>query len=94
MIADGYQVFLDLHFGKRQSILLFRAQRVQYQIPRVVLAEAVNYPGAVDLLEQHKVQVVNLQDGEMTKIMSDWISSPEGSKVWWEDIGLKQEEAT
>jgi hypothetical protein len=25
------------------------------------------------------------------KMMKDWIESPEGSKVWWEDIGLESE---
>ncbi len=50
------------------------------------MAENANFVGGEDLLKSKGVEVVNLKDQEMTKIMSDWIEGP-GAKVWNEDIG-------
>ncbi|EKD03252.1 cytosine deaminase [Trichosporon asahii var. asahii CBS 8904] len=55
--------------------------------PLVVLAENENFVGGEDLLRSKGVEVVNLQNPEITKMMSDWIAGPVGQKVWNEDIG-------
>ncbi|ORY26574.1 putative cytosine deaminase [Naematelia encephala] len=58
-----------------------------YKIPLVVLAENRNFLGGEDFLKGKGVQVVNLDDEEITKMMGDWIKSEAGQKVWNEDIG-------
>ena len=50
------------------------------------MAENTNFVGGEDLLKSRGVEVVNLNDQEMTKMMSDWIKGP-GAKDWNEDIG-------
>lgn len=51
------------------------------------MAENKNFVGGEDVLKAHGVEVVNLQDPKITKMMTDWIASPVGNKVWNEDIG-------
>lgn len=58
-----------------------------YKIPVVVMAEHENFVGGEDLLKAKGVEVVNLQDAEITKMFSDWIASEAGQRIWNEDIG-------
>lgn len=51
------------------------------------MAENENFVGGEELLRSKGVEIVNLQDPEITKMMSDWIAGPVGQKVWNEDIG-------
>ena len=57
---------------------------VQFKIPRVVVGEAVNFPGAPEFLRSHGVVVEILNDPELMRIMGDFIQArPE---LWNEDI--------
>jgi len=58
---------------------------VQFGIPRVVVGESTNFPGAPDLLKRHGVEFVNLHDPECTAMMSDFIKAH--PDLWNEDIG-------
>jgi len=57
---------------------------VQFKIPRVVIGEAVNFPGAPEFLRSHGVVVEILNDPELIRMMGDFIQArPE---LWNEDI--------
>jgi cytosine deaminase len=57
---------------------------VQFKIPRVVVGEAVNFPGAPEFLRSHGVVVEILNDPELIRMMGDFIQArPE---LWNEDI--------
>ena len=56
-----------------------------FQIPRVVLAENVNFLGAEDLLRKQGVEVINLNLPEAIHMMQDFIASH--AALWNEDIG-------
>ncbi|RSH87627.1 cytosine deaminase [Apiotrichum porosum] len=58
-----------------------------YKIPLIILGENDNFVGGEDLVRSHGVEVVNLKDEAVTKMMTDWIASPNGQKIWNEDIG-------
>lgn len=60
------------------AILLFR-------IPRVVLAENINFLGGEALLRQRGVEVVNLNLPEAVQMMKRFIE--QHPKLWNEDIG-------
>ncbi|OBA21254.1 cytosine deaminase [Metschnikowia bicuspidata var. bicuspidata NRRL YB-4993] len=58
---------------------------IMYGVKRVVLGENVNFVGAEELVKSKGIEVVNLDDPECKKIMSDFIKArPED---WFEDIG-------
>lgn len=57
---------------------------VQFKIPRVVVGEAVNFPGAPDFLRSQGVAVVILNQPGLIRMMADFIrAKPE---LWNEDI--------
>lgn len=57
---------------------------VQFKIPRVVVGEAVNFPGAPDFLRSHGIEVKVLNQPELIAMMGSFIrSKPE---LWNEDI--------
>ena len=57
---------------------------VQFKIPRVVVGEAVNFPGAPEFLRSQGVEVVILNRPELIGMMGDFIrAKPE---LWNEDI--------
>jgi cytosine deaminase len=60
---------------------------VLYKIPVLIMAENDNFVGGEDLLASKGVEIVNLRDAEITKMMRDWIASDVGRRVWNEDIG-------
>ena len=58
---------------------------VQFGIPKVVIGESVNFPGAPDHLRKHGIEVVDLHDAQCIAMMSDFIKA--NPKLWHEDIG-------
>lgn len=58
---------------------------VQFGIPKVVLGESVNFPGAPDHLRKHGVDVIDLHDPQCISMMGDFIKA--NPKLWNEDIG-------
>lgn len=57
-----------------------------YGIPRVVIGENKTFLGREDLLRQHGVEVVVLDDPECVQMMSEFIA--ERPELWNEDIGV------
>ena len=58
---------------------------VQFQIPKVIVAEARTFPGAEKLMREHGVEVVNLDLNECVEMMIKFIR--ENPALWNEDIG-------
>jgi cytosine/creatinine deaminase len=58
---------------------------VQFGIPKVIVGENETFPGALDFMRQHNVEVVNLQLPECIEMMRRFIS--EHPELWNEDIG-------
>ena len=57
---------------------------VQFKIPRVVVGEALSFPGAPDFMRSHGVEVLVLNDPSLVEIMKNFIS--EKPALWKEDI--------
>ncbi|WP_372698402.1 nucleoside deaminase [Arthrobacter sp. JSM 101049] len=57
-----------------------------FGIPRVVVGEAVNFPGAVELLRARGVEVTILDDPRAADLMAGFIA--ERPDLWNEDIGI------
>ncbi len=58
---------------------------VQFGIKKVIAGESKTFPGAVDFLRQHGVEVVNLNDETCVAMMEQFIR--EKPELWNEDIG-------
>ena len=58
---------------------------VQFKIPKVVVGESRTFSGAREFMERHGVEVIDLDDPECVKMMSDFIAN--NSELWNEDIG-------
>lgn len=56
-----------------------------YKIPRVVIGENTTFLGGEDLLRQHGVEVVVLDDPECVQLMTEFIAAHPA--LWNEDIG-------
>jgi cytosine deaminase len=57
----------------------------QFGVPKVVVGESVNFPGAPEFLKSHHVEVIDLHDPQCIAMMRDFIAAhPE---LWNEDIG-------
>jgi cytosine/creatinine deaminase len=57
---------------------------VQFGIPRVVIGENINFPGNIEFLRQHGVDVVLVDDPDCKELMSRFIR--ERPELWDEDI--------
>lgn len=58
---------------------------VQFKIPKVVVGESRSFPGARQFMEEHGVEVIDLDLPECVAMMEEFIrAKPE---VWDEDIG-------
>jgi creatinine deaminase len=57
-----------------------------YGIPKVVIGENRTFLGAEELLKQHGVEVVVMNDEECFKMMQDFIEK--NPALWNEDIGV------
>ena len=58
---------------------------VQFKIPKVVVGESQTFAGARAFMEQHGVEVVDLDLPECVAMMKDFIA--EKPTLWNEDIG-------
>lgn len=58
---------------------------VQFRIPKVVVGESVTFHGARKFMEQHGVEVVDLNDKKCIEMMQDFILN--NPTLWHEDIG-------
>lgn len=58
---------------------------VQFNIPKVIVAENKTFEGAWKFMEEHGVEVVNLQLPECIEMMQQFIK--DRPDLWWEDIG-------
>ena len=58
---------------------------VQFKIPKVVVGESRTFPGAKKFMEEHGVEVVDLDLKECYEMMADFIDQK--PDLWNEDIG-------
>ena len=58
---------------------------VQFRIPRVVAGESRSFPGAREFMEEHGIEVVDLDLDECAAMMEDFIAK--NPTLWNEDIG-------
>lgn len=58
---------------------------VQFGVPKVIVGESVNFPGAPDFLRSKGIEVVDLHDSECIEMMARFIR--EHPDLWNEDIG-------
>jgi creatinine deaminase len=56
-----------------------------FQIPRVVVGEAQTYPGDLDFLVSHGVEIILLEDPACVAVMTEF--QQRYPQVWSEDIG-------
>ena len=59
---------------------------ILYKIPRVIVGENVTFQGAEDYMRNSGVQVEIVQDLDIIRMMSDFISA--NPELWNEDIGV------
>ncbi|NNE30619.1 MAG: nucleoside deaminase [Saprospiraceae bacterium] len=60
---------------------------VQFQIPKVVVGENKTFQGSEEFMNQHGIEVTNLQLAECSQMMEDFIAK--NPDLWFEDIGEK-----
>lgn len=58
---------------------------VQFGIKKVFAGESVTFPGAVDFMKSHGVEVIDLNSEECINMMKEFISK--NPSLWNEDIG-------
>lgn len=58
---------------------------VQFKIPKVVVGESRTFPGARQFMEEHGVEVIDLDLPECLAMMEEFIQAK--PEVWNEDIG-------
>ncbi|MBP9160654.1 MAG: nucleoside deaminase [Flavobacteriales bacterium] len=58
---------------------------VQFKIPKVVVGESRTFPGARKFMEEHGVEVIDLDLPECVAMMEDFIAAK--PELWNEDIG-------
>lgn len=58
---------------------------VQFGIKKVIVGESKTFPGAVALMKQHGVEIINLNNNECIQMMEEFIKAK--PELWNEDIG-------
>ncbi|MGM0636275.1 MAG: nucleoside deaminase [Bacteroidota bacterium] len=58
---------------------------VQFKIPKVIVGESRTFSGARKFMEEHGVEVIDLDLDECVDMMADFIA--EKPEIWNEDIG-------
>lgn len=58
---------------------------VQFKIPKVIVGESRTFPGAKEFMQQHGVEVIDLDLQDCVDMMNEFISKR--PDVWFEDIG-------
>ena len=61
---------------------------IQFGIRRVVVGESVNFPGNIEVLRNHGVEVLNLNNESCITLMSKFIA--EKPELWDEDIAGRE----
>ncbi|KAL8871687.1 MAG: hypothetical protein Q9174_002537 [Haloplaca sp. 1 TL-2023] len=59
---------------------------VMYKVGRVVVGENKSFMGGEEYLKQRGIEVIVLDDQDMTAVMQKYIE--ENREVWHEDIGV------
>lgn len=59
---------------------------VQFGIKKVIVGESVTFSGAKKFMEDHGVEVIDLNDQDCVQMMETFIA--EEPKLWNEDIGI------
>ena len=75
---------LDL-YSTLMPCYLCAGASVQFGIGRVIVAESKNFPGARAFMEEHGIEVIDLDDPGCIEMMRTFIA--EHSALWNEDIG-------
>ncbi|MFA5269880.1 MAG: nucleoside deaminase [Methanoregula sp.] len=58
---------------------------VQFGLKKVIVAESRNFPGARVFMEEHGIEVIDLDDRDWAMFFKKWCD--ENSALWNEDIG-------
>ncbi len=58
---------------------------VQFNIPKVIVGESRTFPGAVDFMRQHGIEVIDTDNPECVQLMEEFIAAK--PQLWNEDIG-------
>ena len=58
---------------------------VQFGIKKVFAGESRTFPGAIDFMKEHGVEIINLDDEECVELMKSFINT--NPELWNEDIG-------
>jgi cytosine/creatinine deaminase len=58
---------------------------VQFRVPRVVVGESLTFPGGREFMEEHGVEVVDLEMQECAQMLQSFIAG--NPELWAEDIG-------
>ena len=58
---------------------------VQFKIPKVIVGESRTFPDAKEFMQQHGVEVIDLNLQECVDLMNDFIEKK--PDIWFEDIG-------
>ncbi len=58
---------------------------VQFKVPKVIVGESRTFPGARKFMEEHGVEVIDLDLPECVRMMHDFIAAK--PELWNEDIG-------
>lgn len=58
---------------------------VQFKIPKVIVGESRTFPGAKEFMQQHGVEVIDLNLQECVDMMNEFIGKR--PDIWFEDIG-------
>lgn len=58
---------------------------VQFGIKKVIVGESKTFPGAVDFMRQHGVEIIDLNNKKCIELMLDFIKN--NPALWNEDIG-------
>jgi cytosine deaminase len=58
---------------------------VQFKIPKVIVGESRTFPGAREFMENHGVEVIDLDLPECVQMMEEFIAA--APELWYEDIG-------
>jgi cytosine/creatinine deaminase len=58
---------------------------VLFKIPKVLIGENENFRGGEDLMKAQGIEVVNLDDVEISNFFAAWVK--ENPSLWGEDIG-------
>ncbi len=58
---------------------------VQFGIKKIIVGESKTFPGGPEFMKSHGVEVIDLNDEECIRLMTDFIEA--NPKVWNEDIG-------